>query len=162
MIVTHFARTVAELRESYPRGCDPENGGDTIVPWQRNSPVKVALAFVEACNARDGEALAAILDPDVVFQDSRGGRIEGRAGMLAALARVDSIAPDLRVEIERSSRRGDTALLAGRSITSNPVLACDTQWRAVVQDGRLVEWQAYGRPSESSLVFLLSGLDKDG
>ncbi len=130
--------------------------------WQRNSPVKVALAFVQACNTRNAEALAAILAPDVVFQDSRGGRIEGRAAMLEALTRVDAIAPDLRVEIDKSSRRGDTALLTGRSITANPVLSCDTQWRAVVADGKLVEWQAYGRPSESSLVFLLKGLDPEG
>ncbi|QZH75197.1 MAG: nuclear transport factor 2 family protein [Erythrobacter sp.] len=131
------------------------------MPWQRKSPVKVALAFVEACNTRNAEALAAILSPDVVFQDSRGGRIEGREAMLEALARVDSVAPDLRVEIDRSSTRGDSALLTGRSITSNPVLACDTQWRAVVIDGKLVEWQAYGRPSANSLVFMLRAVEPD-
>lgn len=131
------------------------------MPWRLQSPVKIALAFVDACNARDGEALAGLLDPDVIFQDSRGGRIKGRAAMLQALAQVNAVAPDLRVEIDRSSRRGDTALLTGRSISTHVELACDTQWRAVVRGGRLVEWQAYGRPSEGSLVGLLGALIKD-
>ena len=124
----------------------------------RNSPVSEALAFVAACNSRDGRALEQLLAPEFTFTDSRGGVIEGVPAMLEALRGVRAVAPDLRVEIERYSARGDTALLSGRSLTENAELACDTQWRAVVRDGRLVEWQAYGAPSEGSLVGLLSAL----
>ena len=125
---------------------------------QLNSPVSEALAFVEACNSRDARALERLLAPEFIFIDSRGGVIEGVPDMLEALRAVRSVAPDLRVEIERYSSRGDTALLSGRSLTKNAELACDTQWRAVVRDGKLIEWQAYGAPSESSLVGLLSAL----
>ncbi len=124
------------------------------------SPTEVALDFVAACNARDSAALANIVADDIVFVDSRGGRIEGREAMLEALAGVNSVAPDLRVVIDRASNLGDNALLTGRSLTENPKLACDTQWRAVVRKGQLVEWQAYGRASQGSLVGLLQALVK--
>jgi ketosteroid isomerase-like protein len=120
----------------------------------------VALAFVAACNARDGARLAAILHPDVVFQDSRGGRLEGAQEVLAALSRVNAVAPDLRVEIEKTVQRGELVLLTGRSITAVAALATDTQWSAIVRKGKLVEWLAFGRPSDSSLVGLLRSLDK--
>jgi ketosteroid isomerase-like protein len=121
----------------------------------------VALAFVAACNARDGARLAAILHPDVVFQDSRGGRLEGAQEVLAALSRVNDIAPDLRVEIDKTVERGELVLLTGRSITAVAALATDTQWSATVRKGKLVEWQAFGRKSEGSLVGFLHSLDAD-
>ena len=130
--------------------------------WRRSTSTKVALAFVAACNARDGVRLAELLHPEVVFQDSRGGRLEGAAEVLAALGRVNAIAPDLRVEIEKTVERGDMVLLTGRSITTNAALSTDTQWRATVRGGKLVEWQAYGRQSESSLVGLLRSLGEGG
>ena len=111
-----------------------------------------------ACNNRDARALEQLLAPEFTFTDSRGGVIEGVPAMLEALRGVRAVAPDLRVEIERYSSRGNTALLSGRSVTATADLPCDTQWRAVVRDGKLVEWQAYGAPSESSLVGLLSAL----
>ena len=121
----------------------------------RKSPVKLALAFVEACNARDAAALTRLVREDFVFRDSRGGTIHGRRAMLDALAQVNAVAPDLRVQIATASRRGDTALLSGKSITANPDIACDTQWRAVAQDGMLVSWEAFGERADSSLVGLL-------
>ena len=126
--------------------------------WLSKTPTQVARDFVAACNARDAAALARIIHDDVVFIDSRGGRLDGRRAMLEALDRVNDVAPDLRVVIDRASNLGDTALLSGRSLTSNPDLACDTQWRAVVRKDKLVEWQAYGRSSASSLVGLLGSL----
>ncbi|TIX51599.1 nuclear transport factor 2 family protein [Alteraurantiacibacter aquimixticola] len=128
--------------------------------WHKRPPTEIAQEFVDACNARDTVAMARILADDVVFEDSRGGRIEGRDEMLRALAAVNQVAPDLRVEINRASNLGDTALLAGRSLTSNHTLVCDTQWRAVVRDGKLVEWQAFGHPAESSLVGLITSLGR--
>lgn len=126
--------------------------------WDRKSPVALARAFVDACNARDGAAVAKIVSDDFVFQDSRGGRIEGRRAMLEALSHVDRLAPDLRVELDSAVRRGDSALLSGRSICSEPGLACDTQWRGFARDGKLVEWHAYGAASQDSLVGLLGSL----
>lgn len=125
------------------------------------SPAKIALAFVEACNARDGAAVAALLDPDIVFQDSRGERLVGAGEVLAAVARVNAVAPDLRVEINKTVARGGLVLMSGRSLTSNPALAVATQWSAKVRNGRLVEWQAYGLPSQGSLVGLLRSLKPD-
>lgn len=130
--------------------------------WNRTSPVKLAMAFVEACNARDAAALNLLLDEDFTFEDSRGGTIRGRSEMLAALVAVQSVAPDLRVEIDSAVRRGDSVLLTGRSITSNECLAVDTQWRALIRNGRVIEWQAFGRKSERSLVGLLRTLDNSG
>ncbi len=130
--------------------------------WRWRSPRKVALAFVAACNARDAAALAGILHPDIVFQDSRGGRLVGAGEVLAALARVNSVAPDLRVEIDKAIERGDVVLLAGRSVTANPDLATDTQWSARVRGGKLVQWEAYGRPSPGSLVRILKAPEDGG
>lgn len=127
--------------------------------WRSASPTKVALAFVAACNARDTAALATILHPDIVFQDSRGGRLESAQEVLAALARVNALAPDLRVEIDKTIERGDMVMLSGRSITANAALATDTQWCAKVRRGKLVEWEAFGRPSPGSLVRMLKSLD---
>ena len=126
--------------------------------WDRHSPIEVARAFVQACNARDADAVAALVSDDVTFQDSRGSRLHGKHDLLKALAQVNAVAPDLRVEIDSAVRRGDTALLSGRSVTSNTRLICDTQWRGRVRDGKLIEWEAYGAPSEDSLVGLLGSL----
>ena len=125
------------------------------------TPAKVAIAFVEACNARDIDAVARVLDPHIVFSDSRGERLEGAAAVLAAVAQVNAVAPDLRVELDKVVSRGELVLLSGRSLSANPALTVATQWSARVRDGLLVEWQAYGRPADGSLVGLLRSLDLD-
>ena len=134
------------------------SGAHRMKLWDRHSPIDVARAFVDACNRRDAGAVAALLADDFTFQDSRGNRLEGRDELIEALAHVDAVAPDLRVEIDAAIRRGDTALLTGRSVTTNARLACDTQWRGRVRRGKLVEWEAYGAPSEDSIVGLLGSL----
>ena len=128
--------------------------------WDRQSPIDVARSFVDACNRRDAKAVAAIVSDDFIFQDSRGNCLRGKRELLEALAQVNAVAPDLRVEIDFATRRGDTALLTGRSVTANARLACDTQWRGRAHRGRLLEWEAYGAPSEDSLVGLLGALQQ--
>ena len=128
---------------------------------RHRSPKEVALAFVAACNARDGAAVAALLDPAIIFSDSRGERLEGRAAVLEAVARVNAVAPDLRVEIDQAVQRGELVLMSGRSLSANPALTVATQWSARVQKGLLVEWQAYGRPADGSLVGLLRALGRE-
>lgn len=128
---------------------------------KRRSPKDVALAFVAACNGRDIDAVAKVLDPAIVFSDSRGQQLEGAAAVLAAVAQVNAVAPDLRVEIDQAVQRGELVLLSGRSLSANPALTVATQWSARVRDGLLVEWQAYGRPADGSLVGLLRSISPD-
>ncbi|MXO72039.1 nuclear transport factor 2 family protein [Alteraurantiacibacter buctensis] len=129
---------------------------------RHRSPKDVALAFVAACNARDIAGVKALLDPAMVFSDSRGERLEGAAAVLEAVARVNAVAPDLRVEIDQAVQRGELVLLSGRSLSANPALTVATQWSARVRKGLLVEWQAFGRPADGSLVGLLRALGHNG
>lgn len=129
--------------------------------WGRQSPTNIVAAFIRAANDHDAAALAAVLSPDARYIDSNGDAIRGRDAVIAALMRLHELAPDFRFEINDTSQRGDYVLLSGQAISQDARLTKDTQWRALVEHGQLVEWQSYSPTLAPSMARILAGSPMD-
>jgi hypothetical protein len=86
--------------------------------------VQVGRSFVDAINAHDSVAIAALTTPDRRFIDSRGN----------AIAAV----PNDRIEVTRWMSDGNTIVAIGTAA------GAPAAWRAVIRDGKVAEWQLYG------------------
>jgi ketosteroid isomerase-like protein len=104
--------------------------------------VAAVLAFNDAINARDLDALGRRMHPEHRFTDSAGSAIDGKAACLEAWRGFFGDFPDYRNVFEDA--RGDgsgTVHVRGRSECSTPALHGPARWRAVVKDGLVAEWQ---------------------
>jgi hypothetical protein len=102
----------------------------------------VVRAFNDGINARDVDALAALMTDDHRFVDSAGSAIEGKADCLDAWRGFFAQFPDYRNEFDRVVGDGRGGVdVDGRSTCSDPRLDGPARWHAVVQDGLVAEWQ---------------------
>ena len=115
-------------------------------------PERIALRFVNEINRHDVTALAAIMAPDFRFVDSLGQEVHGVDRMRAAWTAYFALFPDYRIAIHEHLHLGAVVALFG---TASGTLAdrgelprrnhwtLPAAWRAVVRDGRIVDWQVY-------------------
>jgi uncharacterized protein (TIGR02246 family) len=109
--------------------------------------------FVGAINARDPDAILALMSPRPTFVDSLGASIRGRRKMRAAWAAYFAMVPDYRVRVrERLIRGARVALLGWAEGTYAPEgrrrperrWRTPAAWLAVVdRAGRVREWRVY-------------------
>lgn len=107
-----------------------------------NQDVAIVMAFNEAINARDPDALGRLMHEQHRFIDSAGATIEGKAACLQAWRGFFAAFPDYRNVFEdvRSDPTG-AVQVRGRSESSTPALDGPARWRALVKDGLVVQWQ---------------------
>ncbi len=115
-------------------------------------PERIALRFVNEINRHDVAALTGMMGPDIRFVDSLGQEIRGVDRMRAAWTAYFARFPDYRIAIREHLSLGTLVALFG---TASGTLAdhgelprrnhwsIPAAWRAVVRDGRVVDWQVY-------------------
>lgn len=115
------------------------------------------MAFHDAINARDIEALAGLMTSGHRFIDSAGTVLAGRDACMNAWRRFFAAFPDYRNEVSVIATDGPTVALAGRSHCSDRRLDGPALWRAVVDEGRLTEWQVLEDLPENRAMLGLPG-----
>jgi ketosteroid isomerase-like protein len=109
------------------------------------NPVEAVLAFLDAINAHDVDALLNLMTEDHAFIDSLGKRIEGREKMRAAWNGYFAFCPDYRVSHEDIVSDGNLVLATG---TAGGTIAAThweipSAWKALIKGGLLHEWRVY-------------------
>lgn len=100
--------------------------------------------YIAALNARDTEAIDALLAYNCRLVDSSGGSIEGRESAMAATRAFFDFETDFHLTDHDIVLRGDEVLVRGAVRANNPQLATDSLWRAKVAGGKIAHWQSYG------------------
>jgi ketosteroid isomerase-like protein len=106
--------------------------------------VAVVTAFNEAINASDLDRLGALMTDAHRFVDSAGATIDGKVACLDAWRGFFAAFPDYRNVFEECRRTGDgLVFVRGRSVCSVPELDGPAEWRVVVRDGCVDQWQVF-------------------
>lgn len=102
----------------------------------------VVLAFNEAIDGRDLDALAELMTASHRFIDSAGATVDGRNACVAAWREFFESFPDYRNNFEDVADGGDgVVVVRGRSACSFASLDGPAEWRAVIVDDRVDVWQ---------------------
>jgi len=105
---------------------------------------RVVIAFNEAVNRRDLEALAALMTDDHTFVDSAGSVLAGKDDVLAAWSGFFESFPDYRNDWSEVTSKDATVTAIGRSACSTePALRGPAIWTARVSDGKVSEWRVH-------------------
>jgi ketosteroid isomerase-like protein len=108
--------------------------------------VDIARAFNDAINARDLDALTALMTDDHRFVDSEGASADGKAACTEAWRGFFAAFPDYRnVFDDVRSREPGVVDVAGRSECSVPELDGPARWRAVLRDQQIAVWQVFAQ-----------------
>jgi ketosteroid isomerase-like protein len=110
-----------------------------------NTAADTLKRWLTAINTHDVGALAALMAPDHVFVDSLGNRVSGAGSMEAGWRAYFALCPDYWIRGDQIMMEGDTALLAGEAggTVDGQSWRIPAAWRAVISDGRVVEWQVF-------------------
>jgi ketosteroid isomerase-like protein len=105
-------------------------------------PDQIAAAFNEAINARDLDALRALMADGHTFVDAEGTVLEGTERVLAAWRDFFATFPDYRNEWAEEIPIRDGVIALGRSVcATEPALDGPAIWQAKVIDGKVAEWR---------------------
>ena len=101
----------------------------------------VVVAFNEAINAHDLDALATLMHEQHRFVDSAGASVEGRAACVEVWRGFFEAFPDYRNVFDevRDDHTGTVTVL-GHSECSLPALAGPALWHARVRDKLVLVW----------------------
>ena len=102
----------------------------------------VVLAFNEAINGRNLDALADPMTESHRFIDSAGATVDGRNACVEAWRGFFDSFPDYRNVFDEIAEVGDgVVVVRGRSECSFAPLDGPAEWRAVVVNARVEVWQ---------------------
>jgi ketosteroid isomerase-like protein len=106
---------------------------------------EIFLAFVDAVNEHDVEALATLMTADHVFIDSLGNRVEGFDATLGGWRDYFELCPDYWIEAADVFVDDAMVLAAGKAGGSIDGVEWQTPaaWKAVTRDGRVAQWQVF-------------------
>ncbi len=116
------------------------------------TPVETVLQFLNLINQRDVDKLLELMTEDHRFIDSLGHSMQGREKMGDAWRGYYAFCPDYTVSHEEIFQQGNLVAVfgsAGGTIAANGKLPPENKWRtpaawrAVVEGGRVKEWQVY-------------------
>ncbi len=116
------------------------------------SPVETVLQFMNLINQRDVDKLLELMTEDHLFIDSLGRSMQGREKMRAAWRGYYAFCPDYAISHEEIFQQGNVVAVfgsAGGTIAADGKLPPENKWRtpaawrAVVEGGRVKEWQVY-------------------
>jgi ketosteroid isomerase-like protein len=104
--------------------------------------VPVVLAFNEAINGRDLDALAELMTESHRFIDSAGATVDGKSACVEAWRGFFETFPDYRNHFDDLADVGNgVVVVRGRSECSFPPLDGPAEWRVVIADARVEVWQ---------------------
>jgi ketosteroid isomerase-like protein len=105
-------------------------------------PDQIAGAFNDAINARDLDALRALMADGHTFVDTAGTVLEGAERVLDAWRGFFAAFPDYRNEWAEEIPVRDGVIALGRSVCATaPELDGRAIWKAKVADDKVAEWR---------------------
>jgi ketosteroid isomerase-like protein len=109
------------------------------------NPIETLLAFFDAINRHDPDALVALMTEDHIFIDSLGASARGRENMRAGWRAYFAMCPDYRVSHEDIFHTGNIVAVFGSAAGTIREIAWKTPaaWRVVVRDGLIQEFRVY-------------------
>jgi uncharacterized protein (TIGR02246 family) len=119
------------------------------------APLATVLAFVDAINAADVDAISDLLAEDHVFIDSDGTKVRGREAMREAWIGYFRMMPDYRIAVQEALADRDTVVLTGSATgtyapdgrpSPEGRWTVPAAWRAVVKGERVALWQVFVNP----------------
>jgi ketosteroid isomerase-like protein len=114
-----------------------------------SDPGTIAMAFHAAINARDLDALSALMTPRHRFIDSAGSLVDGKEACRKAWRGFFDVFPDYANDVSELIAVGSVAVMAGSSRCSDPRLDGPALWRAVADRDKLSEWRVYPDTAEN-------------
>src|ERR1051326_5355372 len=126
-----------------------------------SNPMQVVLEFEKSINARDPEAICALMTADGEFIDSLGNRIQGMEKLRSAWTGYFKMVPDYSISHSEIFADGNTVAVFGsaqgtlskdRQIAKENFWKTPAAWRAVVKDNKIAV------PPASSRNFLLQSV----
>jgi SnoaL-like protein len=124
---------------------DPRSGGAV-------NPTDVVRAFVTRINAHDNDGLRALMPPQHAFIDSLGNTFpyaKARDGWRQYFTMV----PDYWIRVDQMVSQGEVVIVFGRAggtfvppggeIRPQNRWETPAAWRAIVGDGKIIEWRVY-------------------
>ena len=122
----------------------------------------VAGRLIDAISSEDLASVERVLDDDVVYIDSVGDRIEGKAACMAAMRHMFSLDLQFRIKVESLAKVGTHVLVRGRCNSRDPSLNARCLWRIFVRNGKIAEYQSHRSDSPPSFARRLSrGVEGD-
>jgi ketosteroid isomerase-like protein len=115
-------------------------------------PIQVVLEFEKLINARNPEAICALMTADGEFIDSLGNRIQGMEKLRAAWAGYFKIVPDYSISHSEIFADRNTVAVFGSAqgtfskdgqLKTEDFWKMPAAWRAVVKNGKIAVWQVY-------------------
>lgn len=104
--------------------------------------IGVVETFNEAINVRNLAVLGELMHEHHRFIDAAGESVEGKSNCLRAWRGFFDAFPDYRNNFEEIGSDASGAVwMLGRSECSTPALVGPAQWRALVEDGLVLQWQ---------------------
>jgi ketosteroid isomerase-like protein len=116
------------------------------------SPESVVLAFVNAINRQDVDALMEMMTPEHRFVDSLGSMVEGREKMRAGWRAYFDMVPDYKIAVEETYRDGSVVVMLGEArgtFAPDGKMRAENLWRtpaafrALVEKGKVAEWRVF-------------------
>jgi ketosteroid isomerase-like protein len=102
------------------------------------------IAFNEAINRRDLDALAGLMTEDHAFVDTAGGAVTGKQAVLEAWAGFFEAFPDYRNEWSAIVSKDGAHVALGRSVcATEPALDGPAIWTARTREGKVSEWRVF-------------------
>jgi ketosteroid isomerase-like protein len=101
----------------------------------------IAIQFNDAINARDLDALVALMTDDHRFVDTEGTVFEGIDRCREIWSGFFSAFPDYRNHFDTVEGRHGAIVIAGRSTCSDARLAGPALWSVIIVDGLVREWR---------------------
>ncbi len=116
------------------------------------NPIDAVLKFEEHINARNAEAICALMTADGEFIDSLGNRMQGAVKLLSAWQGYFKMVPDYSISHSEIFANGNTVAIFGSAqgtfskegeLRKENSWRTPAAWRAVVKDGKIALWQVY-------------------
>ena len=118
----------------------------------RKNAMPIALAFADAINHQNVEAIANLMTEDHVFIDGLGMRVEGRQRMRTGWEGYFRMVPDYSITVEEIFLEGPVVVMLGTAqgtYSSDGALHPENRWmtpaawRALIRGSRLAAWRVY-------------------
>ena len=116
------------------------------------NPPDVVRAFIDRINAHNTEGLIALMSPQHVFIDSLGSKFP-YAMARDAWKQYFTMVPDYWIQLEQIVSQGEVVIVFGKAggtfvprggeIRLQNRWETPAVWRAVVGDGKILEWRVY-------------------
>ena len=116
---------------------------------------RIAREFIQALNDKDDDRAIDMLDPGIVYIDSRGVTVTGRDDVAELIRRLSSISGEYVQTIDEISIRAGELLISARVDAVEEEFTGKVLIRMVLHLGRVAVYQSYRGNSPASMAMLL-------